>query len=193
MGKLLKIIISIVLFILLAAGILYLLFFMDILKPPAFLSDIPVIGKIIKTDDKAAVKPDKATLLQKEVNTLKENLEKKNEEIKVVQEDNKKLEQQLQGITESENKLKEEIVYLNEQIIEIKTQKDSQAAAYKDMALYYTEMKPKNAADIIARLEMEHIIGILSYMEADIVADILQNMSKEKAAEVTKKMLVTSP
>lgn len=192
MGKLLKILISIILFMLLAAGVLYLLFFLDILKPPAFLTDIPVMGKIIKADDKAAVKPDKATLLQVEINTLKENTEKKNEEIKTLQEENKKLEQQLQAITDSENKLKEEIVYLNEQIIEIKTQKESQAAAYKDMALYYTEMKAKNAADIISRLEMEHIIGILGYMDADIVAAILQNMDKEKAAEVTKKMLVTS-
>lgn len=195
MGNLLKILVSIILFLLLAAGILYLLFYLDILKPPAFLFDIPVIGKIITTDEKNSPppKPDKETLVQQENNNLKETVEKKNEELKELQLENQELEQQLQTLAASEDKLKDEIVNLNEQLIDLKTLKDSQTAAYKDMAKYYAEMNAKDAADIISRLEMEHIIGILNHMSADLVADILQNMSKDKAAEVTRKMLVVSP
>lgn len=191
MKKALKISVTIILFIAFAIGIFYLLIYTDKLKPPAFLSDIPVIGSIFSKETEVVL--DSKTLMERENLKLQETIDQKNEELIKVQAEYKELEEELEILLNNEDKLKEEIVNLNEQIIAIRTKEENQRSAYKEMATYYSEMNAKDAAEIISLLENEHIIGILSEMQADLVAEILQNMSKDKAAEITKNMLVVSP
>lgn len=191
MKKALKISLITILFIAFAIGIFYLLIYTDKLKPPAFLSDIPVIGSIFSKETEVVL--DSKTLMERENLKLQETIDQKNEELIKVQAEYKELEEELEILLNNEDKLKEEIVNLNEQIIAIRTKEENQRSAYKEMATYYSEMNAKDAAEIISLLENEHIIGILSEMQADLVAEILQNMSKDKAAEITKNMLVVSP
>ncbi len=181
-----------VLFFALLFGVFYLLFFLDILKYPSFLNEVPIVGQVMSGEKtkKADIKQD---LMQEENLTLKETIDKKDEELQEIQSDSKDLEQRLKSTVENEGKLQEEILDLNEQLLELQMSKKNQAKVYKDTAKYYAEMNAKNAAGIINKLEIEHIIGILSELDPDLAADILQNMPEEKAAQVTKKMLVTAP
>lgn len=192
MGNILKIILSVILFFGLLFGVFYLLFFLDILKSPPFLNEIPIIGEIV-SKDKIKKEPNKIVLLEEENLTLKETIDKKNQELKNVQTDTDYIEGQLKAVMDNEDQLKEEIINLNEQLINAEMKKEAQAKVYKDTAKYYAEMNAKNAAEIITKLEVEHIIGILVELEPDAAADILQNMPGDKAAEVTRKMLVTAP
>lgn len=195
LGNILKIIFTVILFLGLLIGIFYLLFFLDILKTPTYVEQIPVVGKIVTEKQKTPPKKveTKADLMQKENKDLKETIAKKDAELKEVQADSQDIANQLKTIADNEEKLKDEVISLNEKLLESQMRKENQAKVYKDMAKYYAEMNAKNAAEIITKLEMEHIIGILSELEADIVADIMQNMSEDKAAEITKKMLVMAP
>ena len=73
--KSIKISVFTILFLILAMGIIYLLIYTDKLKPPAFLSDIPVIGSIFTKEVEPKI--DSKTLLERENATLQETIDKK--------------------------------------------------------------------------------------------------------------------
>ncbi|SHG58263.1 Flagellar motility protein MotE, a chaperone for MotC folding [Thermosyntropha lipolytica DSM 11003] len=190
MGKVKGLVIAILILIILA-GTGYGLLFFEIVKPPAFLNRMPIIGKYVakeKVEAKSEVQ-----LLREENARLKVEIKKKNEEIALIKSDYARLKKELEKEKAAGIAMQEEIMQLNEELRRADKARKDQEAVYKDMANYFASMKVKNAAEIMSNLEDKDIIGILTQMDKETAAQILQNMDKRKAAEITKKMLVVSP
>lgn len=190
--KKLKIPALVLLILLCLAGAYYGLLYFNILKTPAVIKKVPVLGEYVSVSASAVKEETELDKLTARNEELSKSVTKKDKEISSLEDKCKELEKKVKLAEGSELKLKEEISRLNSELIDLKTAASSQQATYKDMAVYFAAMKTKDAADIIARLEDEDIIGILEEMQEELAAEILQNMEREKAVNITRKMLVTT-
>ncbi|MEN6325079.1 MAG: LD-carboxypeptidase [Syntrophomonas sp.] len=194
-----KILFYLLLILFILGGGAYLLMYLNFFSTPAFLNSIPFLGShIAQSMDKVSVVQYDQVLKQKE-RYVKDN-ERLEKIIEAKRNEMEKLQAQMSGVKkdlkvteQDDDQLKEEIARLNEEILNLKAKEGSKSAAYKDMAEYFAGMKAKNAADIMSRLSDEDIIGIFSAMETDLVAELLENMDRDKAANISKKMLVAAP
>jgi len=89
--------------------------------------------------------------------------------------------------------LNEQIVQLNEQITDLQNKSAAQQETYKNMARYFAGMDSKNAAAIMEKLDNNQVIGILGHMNKETAAEILQKLSVDKAAAISRQMLSSSP
>jgi len=182
--RILKNVLISVLSILIIMAILFGLVRLHFIEPPAFLATLPVVGTHFTADSEPqeaspVEKRDSEVLAEKvkEIKTLKQRLDRMQKQLKANQLDN--------------DKMRERVAELNQELLDLKIEKTGRRTAYRDVAAYFTEMKAKDAADILSRLPDEDIIGILNELESDLVAEILEKMDRNKATTITRKMLVT--
>ncbi|MCR4400735.1 MAG: hypothetical protein QHH05_00990 [Syntrophomonadaceae bacterium] len=64
-------------------------------------------------------------------------------------------------------------------------------AVYKELAGYYSSIKPAKAALVFNELDDDTVIGILQQMEPDTAGQILAALAPARAAVITRKMLVS--
>jgi hypothetical protein len=69
----------------------------------------------------------------------------------------------------------------------------ARAAAYKQVARVLSAMKPPEAAKVIAYLTDQEVEGILRSVGPRQAADFLTNLPKERAATLSRRLLVPSP
>lgn len=184
--RILKIVLISVFSILIVLAILFGLVRLHFIKPPTFLTALPVVG----THFVASPEPEENNPANE--NRESEVLAEKEKEIKSLKQRLDGLEKQLKASQTDNDKMREQVALLNQELLELKIEQTGQQTAYRDVAAYFTEMKSGDAADILSRLPDEDIIGILNEMEDDLVGEILQKMDRNKATIITRKMLVIS-
>lgn len=179
---------ALLLIILLVLGIGVIGF--NLARDTTWMQKVPVLKNLAakKTSVKGATGLEK---LQQENDKLKKDLAQKNQELQTAQKDMTGLRQQSSADDSAE--LKKQIASLNKELLDAKSQNDGDNTAYQNLAQCYTEMKSKDAADILSRLNDEDVIGILGQMNAETAAGILQNMDHDRAATISRKMLITAP
>lgn len=172
------------------SGAVYMLMVMDVIPSPAFVENIPVLGERLASDQ---VKLSPEEQLKRDKAQMSEELVQRETEFKKLEATLAETRKLLNNAEKSNKELQTEIKSLTEQLEQLKTRQSSQQSAYQDMARYFTEMKAKDAADLLSRQKDQDIIGILQQMQASQAAEILQNMDREKAAAITRQMLAVSP
>jgi flagellar motility protein MotE (MotC chaperone) len=98
----------------------------------------------------------------------------------------------------SEANYRQQIDILNQQLVDNDISANNQlraeqVAAYKNLANYYMQMNTQKAADIMANLDNNEVIGIFDQMDQETVAALLERLPKEKAVSLSKQMLLVSP
>ncbi|MGR6836157.1 MotE family protein [Syntrophomonas erecta] len=189
MNKPFKAIILGILALLLMGGGYGLLVYFNLVKGPAVLLDLPVVGSKLGQDSPARTLSDP---LIEENQKLKDRIASREKQITKLEKKSADFEKQWKRSEIERENLQEEMAGLNDQIQELKASPTGKQMTYQDMARYYAEMKTQDAADILTRLSDEDIIGILTAMESDQAAEILQKMNHDRAAAITKKMLNVS-
>lgn len=149
--------------------------FFGLIKPPGLLKDVPYVNKIVTRDDQSEkVFTPKLT----ENDQLRNELEHAQTTIARLENENTELQQRL-GVIEKEHN---NIQALNEEI-------SKRTGQMQQLAEYYSSMKVKQAAAIMAELDDETVIGILSNMGSETAAAIIGELDPVQAAVLTKKML----
>lgn len=69
----------------------------------------------------------------------------------------------------------------------------AKAAAYKSVARIFASMKPTDAAQVLALLNDTEVEGILRAVAPKQAADFLSNLPKERAAALSRRLLVPKP
>ncbi len=190
-GIFLKLIIMGVILFVLAGGALVVLARYQIITVP-YISDLPYIKQAA---DENATTPE-LTELQKvaqENDGLNKTIKDQKVEIEALNEDLNKLKQENQSAVKKQTEYEKTIEDLQKQIVELKGGQSGQKAAYKQLAVYFSEMKSADAANIMAKLDDNDIIGILTEMTDDTAAGILGKLPVDRAAVISKKMLAISP
>lgn len=178
----------IILAIVILLGAFYALIYFNIIKAPAFAQNLPFINQ-----SEGNLKPKSPLDREREENArLKELISSKDNEILSLKKQLEEIEKKEESLEKAELGYKDEIAALQDSLDFLKSKQIDQASAYKNMASYYSEMDSKNAAELIAGLEDEDIIGIFEKMETEVVAEMLQEMPRDKAVNISQKMLVTS-
>jgi len=177
LGKGLKTLIFVLLGLGLVAGIAFGLLYFGIMPVPGSWRNIPVLGSL--GQDKGM------SPLEVKNNTLQRVVQSKNSEIKRLREDLKKAEAARQ---EAQNRQAQ----LEKELQELRQTGDTAAVEqkiFKQLAGYYSAIKPKNAAAVFEKLDDETVIGILQNMDAESAARVIAAMQPERAATITRKML----
>ena len=179
MGRVIKIILVILL--LLTSGALAAMYF-DVVTPPQFVKKIPVLGKVLTDDqkdkkDKKDKGVDESPYLA-EIDRLKLELENAEAVIVNLEEENSELKQQLSVVEKERNELKA-----------VNEENSTRTEQLQQLAEYYSNIRVKKAAAIMAELDDDTIIGILSNMGDETAAGIIGELEPQRAAVLTKKML----
>lgn len=196
MKKFFKVLILIILILLVMAGAVYVLVRSGILQAPRFLPSLPVVGQFFGSKEESKQDPAQVKM-NRENQILQHSVKQKENELEQLQKELGSVRGELNKSKQNQIQTREEFDKVYQQLLDLQDSKsgaksNEKAEAYKDMAQYFAEMKVKDAADILGRLKDEDVIGVLSEMEKDTAAEVLQNMERNKAAAVTRKMLVTS-
>lgn len=155
-------------------------------KVPAFVNTIPIVGEYLGNHEKQK----ELTPLEKENQDMKQQLTTEQLQIKTYQDRVKALELAMKALQTENDRLKlqaKKTQSLQQQGVGQAELNDK----YKDLAKYFTPMKPKDAAKIMQQRQMDDdtIIGVLQYMEKDSAAKVLALMDPSRAATISKKML----
>lgn len=144
-------------------------------------SELPVISNFITSPDEDA--------LEKEASRLTEELETKSDELEQMESYIAYLEATLDQMEQEASR--EEAISssdgLDEQDDEDTTEEIDKSL--RDMAKTFEEMKASGAAAILANMDEDRIVLILSELPNDARGDILQAMEAELAAKLAAKML----
>ena len=194
MGKFLRYItIGILIMLIIGGGAAYIAYKLNLFAYPEFIAKIPLVGERFGGTETAVTvtnKEDPLILANEKLSDELADFQDENEQLKEEIEQNELL---IQELSDKQIDFQEEIANLNMQLLEERTTKAGIQAAYKDLAVYFSEMKAKDAADILSKLSDDDIIGIITEMEPDLTARILQLMDHNRSATIAKKMLVVSP
>jgi flagellar protein FlbB len=137
-------------------------------------NNIPVLSSIITTDDEAREKTKKES--------IESRLDAKDAEIEKVSQEKKELEGTVEQLKQQITKLERDLDAASQQQPE--AVEDNKTV--KQISNSFTNMKGKQAALILEQLEPGTAYVILSEMSNDDRGSILENMSPEVAAEITK-------
>jgi flagellar motility protein MotE (MotC chaperone) len=96
----------------------------------------------------------------------------------LIQSAEKRMEGQLAVLKETEANIK----------VETQQKDDAQAARFKGLVTMYETMKPRDAAKIFDRLELDVLIQVASKIDPRHLADILAQMSPDKAERLTVEL-----
>ncbi|MDA8233843.1 MAG: hypothetical protein M0Z31_03370 [Clostridia bacterium] len=184
--------------LLVIGGTVYLLNWLGVIEVKSYAAKIPLVNKWVyegKVDTKKkAVKPDSLVAENKRLQDKLKQVEKKVKETETKVEDvTAKSKKDKELLERQKQELEKNIKALEETIKaaqEAKTGNEVKAAGYDKLAQYYAQMKAKNAAAIMDKLDNDTVIGVLDRMESEQAAKILSLMDPERAAKLGK--LITS-
>ncbi|ADD02494.1 MULTISPECIES: MotE family protein [Thermoanaerobacter] len=166
-----------IIFLILVGGTVLVIYF-NLFESQTFLrkqlADVPVLGSLIFP----ALQEDKDS----QINKLTEELKAKNEKITEYETELKEKEDQI-------NKLKAELEKVQKERELLKQQLENKQTSLKDIASYYQNMDPQNAAQILNNMSDEDVINILGYMNKDSASKILESLNADKAAKITNILL----
>ncbi|MGE5545155.1 MAG: MotE family protein [Bacillota bacterium] len=172
MGKVIKIL-AIAIILLLMASVAAMYF--GIVKPPKIIKDIPFLGKILTSTEKDEEVTPAAT---SELDELKMELEDTRLTIEQLENENAELQRQLSEVQKDRDNLEA----LNEEL-------NTKNKQWQRLAEYYSNMKAKQAAAIMAELDDDTVVGILANMGTETAASIIGELDPRQAAVLTNKML----
>ncbi|MDQ0217073.1 hypothetical protein ELQ35_08920 [Peribacillus cavernae] len=81
---------------------------------------------------------------------------------------------------------------LEKEIEELRAAQDENKRAFKDIIRTYETMSAKKSAPIIAQLEDDEAVKILSGIKADTLTSIMEQMKPEDAARLTMRLTINS-
>ncbi len=158
------------------------LMYLGVLAPPAFMKRIPLAQRFFESGEPAV----------KQLTTQEQERQRLLARIKLLEEEKADLKRELQAKDAELRQAKSDLTKANEQLEGLKkaalTAK-GQEDVFKELAGYYSSIKPKEAAAVFEQLEDETIIGILQYMDSEQVGKIIAALPPQRAAVITKKML----
>ena len=184
------------------AGAVYALNWLGIFKFKTWLVKIPGGDKIIAYTSKGTAGEVKSPKLNGDQpnsskpvdsSTVGSKLQLENQQLKAqikgfqTQLETLKVENKAQ--LQKQQELEQKILSQTETVVKAgdQTTKGSDTA-YKQLAKYYAEMKPKEAVAIIDKLDDDTVIGILINLESDQAAKILATMDPKRAARLVNKL-----
>lgn len=141
---------------------------------------IPVVSSMIKTEEEKEIE----AVEQK----YEETIEKNDAEIKTLTE---QITEQKQTIDQLENEIKDleaKLAY-EEQEADEDNIDESEEQNLKNLSSSFKEMKPKQAALILADLSTDHAIALLDTVSNDVRGKILEAMDPKLAAQLTAEMI----
>lgn len=136
-------------------------------------NNIPVLSSFITTDDEAREKAQQES--------IESRLDAKDAEIEKVSQEKKELEGTIEQLKQQITKLERDLDATRQ-----KPGQEDDKKTVKQISKSFTNMKGKQAALILEQLEPGTAYVILSEMSTDDRGSIMENMSPEVAAEITK-------
>ncbi|MFS0865104.1 MotE family protein [Fredinandcohnia sp. 179-A 10B2 NHS] len=128
----------------------------------------------------------KGSDIQTDTENLKVTIGKLETEINTKQDEITKLENELDTKVDEIKTLQQEIEVLSNEIVALQEEKLTKTKTNEEMKQLYELMSPKNAALIIPKLNELEAKDILSSLETETLAEILEKMSPEDAARYTE-------
>ncbi|MHB8170476.1 MAG: MotE family protein [Thermincolia bacterium] len=180
--------------ILVLGGTVYLLNWLGVIEVNRYAAKVPLVNKWVYEDKvdakKEVVKLDPLVAenkkLQEKIKQMETKVKETETKIADATTKNKKdkelLERQKQELEQNLKVLEDDVKAAQE----AKAETEIKAAGYDKLALYYAQMKPKNAAAIMDKLDNQTVIGVLDRMESEQAAKILSLMDPERAAKLAK-------
>lgn len=162
----------------------------NLVKDPALRQKVPILTKLLPAKNQTTGGTELQNL-QQENDTLKKGVAQKDQELQSLQKQLADLSKQTGGSGGTGQSAQTD--KSSSPQVDLASKQAAQKSTYQDIAKYFVEMKSKDAADILSRLNDEDVIGILGQMPADTAGEILQNMDHDKAATISRKMLITAP
>ncbi len=159
-----------------------------------YQSGLPLFGesKALASDQKKDAEP---TPVKKEKKDAKESIDLKvliQKKAKFEKEEKRIAEKksELLAIQDDINKKIVELTKLRDEIRQEKAQKKAEEEQqFKHLIKIYSAMKPRNAADLIDKLDIKLAIELLSRMKGDDVGKILSFVKIEKAAKISEGLI----
>ncbi|CAH0346188.1 hypothetical protein [Bacillus sp. CECT 9360] len=142
---------------------------------------IPFIAESNKEKEKAQT----SVQLEKQIGELEAKIQDREEETS-------KLEDLIDGRDEAIQRSELEKEQLEKEIEELRIARDEDKLAFKDIIRTYEMMSAKKSAPIITELGDDEAVRILSNIKADTLASIMEQMTPEDAARLTKKLTVNT-
>lgn len=184
------------------AGAVYALDWLGIFKFKTLLVKIPGGDKIIAFTSKGTageVKSPKQNGVQPnsskpvDSSTVGSKLQLENQQLKAQIKDFQKqletLKVENKAQLQKQQELEQKILSQTETVVKEGDQTTKgPETAFKQLAKYYAEMKPKEAVAIIDKLDDDTVIGILINLESDQTAKILATMDPKRAARLVNKL-----
>lgn len=145
-------------------------------KAKEYGSKIPYISSMVADNEskKASPKQSEDTIIK-----LEADIQNKNTQMS-------RLKKQLEKQDRDKEKLILEKKQLEEEIEELRTEEDPNKRAYKDIIKTYEAMTAKKAAPIIISMEEAEAVKILSQLNTEALAKIMEKMPPDKAAKFTE-------
>jgi flagellar motility protein MotE (MotC chaperone) len=147
------------------------------------LQKAPVIGKRFAPPEVGF-----EDVQREELRKLKESLEVKLAEIKELEVKVKQREEELKRKEKQLAALEDDLKQKKEAIRSREEARASREAKIKDLAVYYSNMKPEDAARIMEQMDDLLVVDVLRQMDKTIVAAIFMKMDPKKASEISRKM-----
>lgn len=149
--------------------------YFGVINPPQIIKDIPYLGKLLTSGEKETEDIDPELM---EIEQLKLELEDTNTTIERLENEKAELEQQLIATEKERDELRAS-----------KEESDTKNGQLQQLAEYYSKMKVKQAAAIMAELDDDTVVGILTNMGTETAASIIGGLDPQRAAVLTKKIL----
>lgn len=140
-------------------------------KTKEFGSNIPVVSSWIDDDVEEII----------DVDELHMTIEDKHNEIESLQGQVEERELEVNALTKEVSQLLARVDELEQEVIDVEIEYGLEQV---EIAKTYEAMKPKDAARIIAELELNKAIEHISTLKAETRAAILAQMNPERAAEI---------
>lgn len=141
-------------------------------------SNIPLVSTFVKTEDEETVED----IRQK----MDEEIHEKDLEIRNLQGVNEEYKARIDSLEQELLKIKNEKESLEQLADEEEEKAEENKDEIKEIAASYENMKSKQAALVLEKLDNEISLEILKYLSKDSRGKILEAMDPEKAADLTR-------
>ena len=139
-----------------------------------YLDELPFVSS-----DKGEELVESSTQSNEKIVELQAELKEKEAEIA-------KIQSQYDGATEDNQLLQVKIEQLNNEIEKLNDSQDESSKEFTEILKTYEKMSAKKAAPIIAKMDEEEAIRLLSNMKPATLKEIFEKMSAEDAAKYTE-------
>ena len=146
------------------------------------MQKIPFLAGVLPNNQTKEVIVPGTTLLERENQRLLQELNNQRDELQQLTAEKKTLDEYNKALTEKVSLLEKS---------EPKPKTDPVAQMdFKQLAAYFSEMKPANAVAIMDKMDDDTVLGILRLLDSDKTAKILAAMPPERAAAISSKFKV---